>query len=415
MFPLETLEIRLDGLGGVFNHVSDVESNFEHSYSGRVSPDLLVRLQSELLQTDEADRYRLFSSILATLADKRAGQGNGREAADAGTGLGKKLQLATEEIALLKDEIATLKADLGLASKQLAEEQNRNQEFRKTIEGHRLRLEESRKKEAELEAELVAKNSALHKAETESERFQLQAQRMELATQDMSRIDALEAEKRSQLARITDLERTIEQLRADKDREIDNLKGNLAITSTQTDRGADEMLAALWDRLGRAKPPLAEGHVKPTRQAAEKLFDALIELAYFSNAFENQMRPFLDRYTRQNELVAKPWKVYRSYEDVFETIVKTLAVAGGKPVGVLKMRLRELNKWTIGALMGGDAVVESVGAELKGFLQGPAGMSGNPNLTVKDFLRNDGDEMFRDHMLKFRSEKLSEVFKLTSM
>ncbi|MBK8269738.1 MAG: hypothetical protein IPK83_16160 [Planctomycetes bacterium] len=229
----------------------------------------------------------------------------------------------------------------------------------------------------------------------------------------MSRVDGLEAEKRNLNARIVELEKSVDQVRADKDREIADLRANLATTSTQTDRGADEVLALLWDRLARTKPALVEGHVKPNRQAAERLFDAFIELAYFANSFENQMRPFLDRYTKQNELVARPWKVYRSYEDVLETIAKTIAVTGGKPVGVLKMRLRELNKWTIGALMGGDAAVESVGAELKGQLQGPGGMGGNMNLTVRDYLRNDGDEMFRDHMLVVRSNKLSEVFKLT--
>src|SRR5690606_18694900 len=122
---------------------------------------------------------------------------------------------------------------------------------------------------------------------------------------------------------------------------------------------ADDMLAALWERLARTKPALVDVAARPNRQAAERLFDAFIELAMLANAFENQMRPFLDRYTRHNETVARPWKVYRSYEDVIETIIKTIAVQGGKPVGVLKMRLRDLNKWTMGALMGADVVVES--------------------------------------------------------
>lgn len=395
--------------------MNNSEGQLDVSYTGRVPADLLTRLRAELLQTDESDRYRLFAALLADLAETRDARGNGRESAgEQAAGLAKRLQAATEEAALLRDEIATLKADLALSSRQLADEQARNQEFRKTVETNRQRAEEAKKKLADLEAELVARNAALHKAETAAERFQLQSQRAELASKDMSRIDALENEKRAMGAKIAELEKTVDQLRADKDREIDGLRSNLAVTSTQTDRGADEMLAALWDRLARTKPALVEGHVKPNRQAAERLFDAFIELAYFANSFENQMRPFLDRYTKQNEVVARPWKVYRSYEDVLETISKTIVVTGGKPVGVLKMRLRELNKWTIGALMGGDVAVESVGSELKAQLQGPEGMGGNMNLTVRDFIRNDGDERFRDHMLVVRSNKLSEVFKLTT-
>ena len=388
----------------------------ETSSTGKVPRDLLSRLRTEMLDIGESERYRLLAVLLGDLADHHQTSGNGRDSglSEQLAAATKRVQSVTEEAASLRDEIATLKADLAVAAKQLGEEQARNQEFRKTIDSQRQRLEEARKKEAELEAEVVAKNAALHKAETSAENFQLQAQRLEVATQDTSRITKLENEKRALATSYTELETALETLRADKDREIAELKNRLVSANTQVGAGADELLHLLWERLARTKPALVDVTAKPNRQAAERLFDAFIELAYFANGFESQMRPFLDRYTRHNELVARPWKVYRSYEDILETITKTIAVAGGKPVGVLKIRLRDLNKWTMGALMGGDVAVESVGSELESQLRGPACMGANPNMTIKDFIRNDGHERFRDHMLEVRSHKLSEVYKLTT-
>lgn len=382
--------------------------------SGQVSPELMNRLRSELLDIGESDRYRVFSSLLSELAEHQKSRGNGREALEQLAASNKKLQAAGEEAAGLRHEISTLKADVEHHSKQLASESARNEEFRKTIESQRQKLEDSRRKIADMEAEIVAKNSALHKAETAAEQFQLKAQRAEAATQDMTRIDNLEAERRRLMGQLEELQKANDQLRADKDAQIESLKGKVVSTQSQAGAGADELLASLWERLARAKPALADATIQPNRQAAERLFDAFIELAYFANGFENQMRPFMDRYTRHNELVSRPWKVYRGYEDVLETIVKTIAVQGGKPVGVLKMRLRDLNKWTMGALMGADVAVESIGSELEEQLRGPAGTGANPNLTIRDYLRNDGHERFRDHMLEVRSHKLSEVYKLTS-
>jgi len=393
--------------------VNKLEVRPDSDYSGKVAPELLEQLRSQLLATDEADRYRLFAALLAGLADQQQSRNNGRDAAEQAVAVQRRLQVATEEVALLKDEIATLKADLAHGAKQLADEQVRNQEFRKTIDSHRQRLEDSRKKEAELEAELVAKNTALHRVETDAERYQLQAQRASAASQDLTRVDALESEKRSLTAKVAELETQFANLRGDKDREIETWKEKLVSTKTQVDSGAEDLLNTVWVRLARAKPPLAEGGVKPNRQALERLFDSFVELAYFANNFENQMRPFLDRYTRHNEVVAGPWKAYRGREDVLESIVKTVAVVGGKHVGVLKMRLRELNKWTMGAITGGDVVVESIPSELEKQLRGPACMGANPAMTIRDFLRNDGHERFRDHMLEVRSHSIAEVHKIT--
>src|SRR5262245_9640521 len=158
----------------------------------------LEPLRARLLEVDPAERYRLLAALLVDLADSEQAAGNGRRgeiAEQVGT-LSKRITTLGEEKASLEDQLATLRADLAHKGKQLEAEQERNSNIQKISEDQRVRLDAAKKKVSEMEAELVARNTALHKAEVSAERLQLQAQRAEIAAGDTSRSDALEEERR---------------------------------------------------------------------------------------------------------------------------------------------------------------------------------------------------------------------------
>ena len=169
-------------------------------------------------------------------------------------------------------------------------------------------------------------------------------------------------------------------------------------------------MAALWLRLATAKPALVPGHVKPTEQSMERLVDAFIELVRFVDDFDKLIRPFLSKYTKHHQPIKVPWEVYAKRDDTLTTVQQTLAPVGGKPVGVVKMRLRGLYAWTEAAMVACDAVLESIAAELHEWLHGSCGMGADPNRTIRDFVRDDGHEKFLEHLRELRGTRLAEAF-----
>lgn len=118
---------------------------------------------------------------------------------------------------------------------------------------------------------------------------------------------------------------------------------------------ADQMLAGLWDRLARASPPLGERRVPPNAQDAERLVDASIELVRFADELDKFMRPFLSKYTQHHGTVKAPWEGYAMRDDIHTTAFQTVA-PNGRPVALLKMRLRVLQQWVEALMIGLDSV-----------------------------------------------------------
>ena len=371
--------------------------------------ELFAPLGAALLRLQEAERYRAVAEFLLDLAERpqtaqRSPSGTDAEA------LAKKLQRLSEEKAQLEDALAAARADLNHRAKQLEAEQQRAQEMERIVGDQRTRLQTAQKEVVELEGQLVAKNERLYQAENEIEQLRLEGQRAELKARDTSRVDTLEDGRRELIVQLEELRAAYEQLRTDKDAAIEQLKAELATARASAGGGGEAILATLWERLARAKPPLARGGLQPTVQAAERLFDALLELCRFVNDFDQAMRPFLTSFVRYNPALARPWDVYARSPGLHDVVREVIDVEHGKPAGVLKMRLIGLQRWTMAAIIGADTAIESIAHELEQQLRGAVGMEADPNRRLRDYIRDDGHHLFHQQIRELRGQRLAEAY-----
>ena len=372
---------------------------------------MLKPLRSALTKVDESERFRLLASLLVDLADQVRSGGDGRTTPEQVEALTRKLQALNEEKASLQDTLATTRADLDHRAKQTEAEQARAVKLQGVVDDQRTRLESLQKQNGDLEAQVVAKNTELHRAQNEVDNLQLKLQRAEQASAGRERIDSLERTSQETNAELNEARERMEELREAKDAEIEKLKDELRRSEAGSSQSADAMLAALWQRLAAAKPALAAGHVPPSSQSAERLVDAFIELVRFVTDLDESLGVFLAKYTKHHPSVKVPWDVYVKRDNVPKTVEQTIAPQGGRPVGVLKMRLRVLYSWVYAAMIANDSALESIAAELRGHLMGSVGTGSDPNQKVRDYIRNqNGPELFEEHMKKRRSENLAEAF-----
>jgi len=372
--------------------------------------ELLGPLGEKLMKLPTADRIRALGSLLITLADQEAAAGPQAGGLDA-EGLGKRLQRLGEAKAQADDELAAVKADLASRLKQGEAEQQRSAELERIVADQRDRLRAAQTAEAELEQQLVAKNQQLYEAENKVEGLTLQLQRAELKAGDSSKLNELEDGRRELIVQLEELREAYEQLRVDKDQTIEELKSKVGAERASAGAESSEALASLWDRLARAKPPLAPGGVQPSVKSAERLFDAFIELAHFVHDFDQALRPFLNSFIRHHSTLRRPWEVYARSPGLNDTIREVIDVRGGKPASILKMLLRQgLQRWTVAAMIGSDTAIESIAHELEQNLRGEAGMAADLQRRIRDYLRDDGHHVFHQHMRELRGEKLAEAY-----
>lgn len=367
-------------------------------------------LRAALLAVREPERYRVLAALLTELAEHSPSEGGRAAPGEELEALARKVQVLEKEKASVEDTLRTIRADLDLKDRQLQAEQARATEIQQIINDQRSRLQNAEQELQNVEAEVVARNNELHRAEVKIEELELQWQRAEVAGRDHSRIDGLESGKRELAAQVEELKGQMEQLRADKDAQIEQLKDERARAESVSSESADKLLTDLWQRLAVAKPPLAEGHIAPNRQAGERLVDAFIELVRFVDDFDKSMRVFLGRYTKHHPSVKVPWDAYANGGELLEFVRRTVAPQGGRPVGPLKMRLRLLYSWTQAGMVGSDAAIESIGSELQGQLMGSVGAGSDPNRKIRDYVRDDGHLLFLQHIKELRSLKLAETF-----
>ena len=367
---------------------------------------LLDPLGAALLRLPEAERFRLLGSFFLTFA------GRHEAAAPVATpeteALAKKNQRLAEEKALLEDALAAAQSDLARRVKQLEAEQQRSAELERILTDQRTRHQGVQKEMGELEEQLVAKNRLLHEAESELESVKLKLQRVELKAGDTSRVEQLEEGKRGLGVEIERLRSELETRRS----ECDTLRAELADArgAAPTGPAAGPVLANCWDRLARAKPPLAPGAVEPTPPAAERLFDAFIELSRFVSDFDQALRPFLGSFAKHNPTLARPWDVYARSPALLDAVREVIDIAHGKPPGVLKMRLLSLQRWALAAVIAGDTAIECVAGDLEEQLRGQQGLAADPNRKIKDYLKDDGHHLFQERIRAVRGQKLAEAY-----
>ncbi len=388
----------------------------QHSKTPPGSRDLahlFEPLSSALFNVDESERYRQLASFLSDLAGRAAGfspRGRQNAAGEKSGTPAKQLQMLAEEKAGVEDRLRTREADLAVATKQLDAERIRAGELQEVIDDQSARLKSAKSEVEQLEAQLVARNAQIHKAEIRCEELELNAQRAELALSDSSRLDGLEDSKRGLIAQTEELQAQMEQLRTDKDAEIARIQEELAAAKSTAGESADALLNELWQRMASAKPPLAEGYIQPNKQAAQRLVDAFVELVRFVDDFDKSMRIFLSRYCHHHPSVKVPWEAYAKGDDLYEFARRTVSAKGGRPVGPLKMRLRLLYAWTYAGMVGCDAAVESIGSELQSHMIGSVGAGSDPNRKIRDYLRDDGHLLFLQHIRELRSLRLAETY-----
>lgn len=369
-------------------------------------------LRTALGNEDEAARNRLLGELFAVMADAyRGGTTRNDEAEAQLSQLAKKTQDLEKREADLQDQLRTVQADLVHRTSQLEAEKKRAEELQTVNASQRSRIETMQAEATRLESELVNRNHDVHRIEQERESLQVKLQRAELASGDTGQCDNLEEDKRRLQADIAELTSRMEQLRKDKDEEIEALKADRTGLQQQTAHGGDALLASMWERLAAAKPAwVPDPGVNPTPQAAERLIDAFIELASFAHRIDQDMRPNLDGFTQSNDEIRKLWNVYKQQCDVAQSIRQTVAASGGKHVGGLKMALRVCRNWMFAALVSSDSSIEWLAEELRTHLLGPAGAGSNPKATIKDYIRDSGPEQFLENMRRLRGDKLADVY-----
>jgi hypothetical protein len=370
---------------------------------------LLEPLGAALLKLSEPERIRLLGTLLIDLATRQEAGGLPTPGPET-EALGKKLHRLAEDKALLEDGLAAAEADLARRAKQVEAEQQRSGELERIVNDQRARLQSVQKEVAELEEQLIAKNRQLHETANQIEALSVKAQRAEHKAGDTSRIEALEDEKRMLGIQIEEFRDELDRVRADKDKEIEELKSSVSAARPVAIEASGAVLVGLWERLARGKPVLVQGGVKPTPQAAERLIDAFLEMARFVSDFDQGLRPFLGSFIKHNQALARPWDVYARSPALQDVVREVIDVEHGKPAGVLKMRLLGLQRWTLAAIIGGDTAIECIANELETQLRGSAGLATDPNRKIRDYLRDDGHHLFQEKVRELRSQKLAEAY-----
>ncbi len=359
-------------------------------------------------QLPEPERYRALAALLDDLAEHALSeQSSANEASDSAA---KRLARMTEEKAVLDDELRAMKSELDHAQQQLKAERDQAASAKEQFGESRERLKGLQQRLEDVEAQLTQRDKRVYELENALELAQRQAQKAEIAASDTKRLDSSEEERRRLNNEIQRLQNEVNQVRIDKDAEIERLKVKTVGAQAATAAEADQLLIDLWDRLARAKPALAPGGKRPTVQAAERLFDSFVEMSHFIDQFETTMRTMIGSLARHSDVLARPWDAFAKSPPLQAVIQEIIDIETGKSPAVLKMRLTALKRWIMAALLGSDAAIESIGDMLEQALRGDAGIGKDTNLRVRDYLRQDGPMLFHQQMRALRSERLAQVY-----
>ncbi len=374
--------------------------------------ELIGPLRVALVDAAEPRRYRLLATLFQELADLSGDGVNGQPG-----GLIEQLKSASarnhslqEDLARLRDELAGRNAEYAVCAKRLEAETQEKVELQRRLTRFEPQLAELQREREALQAKLAAVNNELHRAGVEIEQTQLKLQRAEKQLHERARSEASDSRTAEIAARCRQLEDTIEQLRVDRDAEIERLNAELETLRGSATAGAETTLASLWHRLASLRPPLADPG-QPNQQAADRLIGALAEFATFADECEKDMRVIVGNglYTKDGEQLRMLWNDYMERDELRQTVRQTLAARAGRPTAVLRTRLDLPRRWLRSALWANDSALQSLDGELTAYLRDPEVLGGNPKLTVRDFVAQSGPSHFMEHMRRFRNRKLEEL------
>jgi hypothetical protein len=228
---------------------------------------------------------------------------------------------------------------------------------------------------------------------------------------DVPELRQLQAAKDRLQKEVRRLEQELEDLRGDPSARSTGATADTGEASRPASPSEQALLENLWARLAATDPPLGAAQVSPDVQAAERLVDAFIEWVRFGNDFDQSVRVFLDRYTKQIPTLKRPWEAYARGPTLWDVAAETVSPETARPVSFLKTRLRMLLMWTVAAMAAADSTLHSIEPELRAHLLGPAALGGDPKCTIKKYVEeNDGPDRFVEHMLALLSQKLLETF-----
>jgi len=365
----------------------------------------LESLRAVLASLNVSERFEVLGELFRDLPDDQ----KSAQPSQAGTSqLKKRINALQEQLAGVNDQLAATRADLQRNQVQSDAEQTRAAELQRIIDEQRGRLDQARNRIEELESGLDAQTAAVHKLQKQNDDLTLKAQRLESAADRSDVTVSLEKTNLELSAEVKRLQADLDQVRTDRDREIAKLREE--VVSAGGGVKANAAFAALWDRLRMADPPLCEAEGEPDAKAADRLVVTLIEFVHAAHGFDQTMGVFLGKYTKHNPSIKVPWDVYRKRDDILQMSRQVLSPKGGKPVGILKLRLRFLYRWVESAMIAADSVIESLASELHEQLIGDAGMGSDPNRRIRDFVRDDGHELYLQRMRELLSSKLAETY-----
>ncbi len=382
----------------------------DHPPSDPVGPEFLEALKKSLSEPDESKRDTLLADVLRDFAKTTSTEPSSDASNDQMESISRKVRSLDEANATLRDRLTALQADFDQSNLQLDAEKKRAFDLERLRDEQSERIKTIQVESENFDSTLEARNREIHEAQLENDQLLLKLQRAELAQADTSRLDRAVDGRRELTADVEELRAELVELRESKDAKIAEL--NKAISEGGVQAGGVDGVGftEVWRELARTKPPLVSSPEAPTLQAGQRAMQVLIELLRFVDDVDQLVRPFVGKYTRDYQAIQVPWDVYAK-GDGMRTVARTaLHPVSGKPAGVVKVRLRGLFSWLEATLIAADVTLESVAPELHAYAMGQGGAADDPNRKVKDFLREDGHELFQQHMRQLCGRKLAEAF-----
>jgi len=367
-------------------------------------------LIQRLVESGENDRYRMLSQILTDLAGRpSAAEGRFVELTAQIESASKKVRRLDEERALLTHEVDSLKADLAQQRKLLETEQARAQELARLNQTLKTRQEAVQKERDELEERVVAQNTQLMRAESETEALKIKLDRASAAAGDMSRVTKLESEKNLLAQKNAEEEAERERFRVEKEAEIARLKAALRNAQEGDGQSAERLLASLWARMQATTPPFLQAPIPmPTLPALERLVDSFVELVRFAAALDDSTTMFFKEFSRRDKELKEFWDDYQGLAGVEETARLVIAPTGGKPANFLRIRLGRLKNLSVSAMFGADLALAHVPELISKVLRGPMGTATDKERKIRVFLQEGGHEAVGDEARNLLSEKIRD-------
>jgi hypothetical protein len=141
--------------------------------------------------------------------------------------------------------------------------------------------------------------------------------------------------------------------------------------------------------------------------------DTYIELVQFVDDFDQLIRPFLTQYVRDHPQVRAPWDAYARRDGARDTVKQIIVPVGGKPAGVLRVKLGAWYKWINATMLGCDAAMESVASELETFMRRKEayGTGEDPNRKIREFIKEYGPDLFLQHFRELRGSLIAKAYR----